>query len=98
MEKTGRAARTAATSPKESAPRAAAPVPSQVTPPDVPAGTGLLLVIRRGWRLLNTPISVAHVSAVAVASAAAYTLKTTAVLPKGASKAIKAATPPFAST
>ena len=53
----------------EAAPAAEAKRPAQLTPPDVPTGTGLPVTIERGRRLARDPISVAQVSAVAVASA-----------------------------
>src|SRR5215469_6906900 len=56
------------TSPSENAPLAAAAVPNGVIPPDVPGSVVLPVVIRRGAVVLSTPSSVAHVSAVAVAS------------------------------
>src|ERR1700730_11487804 len=55
--------------PSEKAPRPDAAVPSGVIPPDVPGATGRPVVIKRGFDALNTPSSVAQVSALAVASA-----------------------------
>src|SRR5579859_3828791 len=55
--------------PSEYAPRLDAAIPGAVMPPEVPGATGLPLVIRRGLDALNTPTSVAQVSALAVASA-----------------------------
>src|SRR6266566_9800990 len=66
-------------------------VPTSVIPPSVPAGTGLPVVISRGGLREYRPISVAHVSAVAAASAPANA----AQLPASAASA---ATPPFAKT
>src|SRR5258707_11125067 len=43
------------TSPNDSAPRKAALVPGKVIPPEVPAGTPLPGVIKRGWGGLNNP-------------------------------------------
>src|SRR5579859_2441162 len=55
--------------PSEYAPRLDAAIPGAVMPPEVPGATGLPVVIRRGLDALNTPSSVAQVSALAVASA-----------------------------
>src|SRR5450759_693433 len=55
--------------PSEPAPRLDAAVPSRVIQPDVPGATSRPVVIRRGFDALNTPSSVAQVSALAVASA-----------------------------
>lgn len=42
-------------------------VPANVTPPDVPGRTRFHVMIETGSRLLNVPISVAQVSALAAA-------------------------------
>jgi len=49
-------------------PKSAPLVPNGEIPPDAPTGTCLKLVIRLGFILENTPISVAHVSAFAAAN------------------------------
>ena len=57
------------TAPMKVAPANAAAKPAAVTPPDVPTGTGRPVVNSLGWLRARTPSSVAHVSALAVASA-----------------------------
>src|SRR3954454_3777993 len=61
----------AASVPMSSAPAALPTVPGTETAPDMPASTGRSVVIIRGDRPLQDPISVAQVSAAAAASAAA---------------------------
>src|ERR1700690_1157519 len=64
--------RRAERAPIKPAPRRAALVPYNETPPEVPRSTGFSkLVIRRGRSGSKPPSSVAHVSALAAATAAA---------------------------
>jgi hypothetical protein len=64
------AASRAAIPPIRSVPRIVANSPARETPPEVPGGTTFHgLVMRRGGDGLSSPISVAKVSAVAVANA-----------------------------
>ena len=51
------------------APTTEAASPGKVTPPDVPGGSAFRETIDRGGRPASVPISVAHVSDVAAASA-----------------------------
>src|SRR5712692_4370395 len=50
-------------------------VPRTVIPPELPRGTRAQVVMTRGGKGENAPISVAHVSAVAAASAPAAALQ-----------------------
>src|SRR5918992_2819738 len=89
--------RAAAKSPMNIAPAREAEVPTQVIPPEVPVSTSLPLVMSRGRERLNTPSSVAQVSAVTVAIAAE---KATHIQGAGVKKcrlAISAPKPPLAS-
>jgi hypothetical protein len=83
------------------APATAAALPAPVIAPDVPASAGRPVVIMRGGALLSTPISVAHVSAVAAASAPVQAENRAAARWAsvcGYARASSAATPPLAST
>src|SRR5215204_3467331 len=83
------------------APTADAMRPATVTPPDAPGAVGRIVRIDRGCVCERDPISVAHVSAVAVDTAPPNPAKSNERLCSGANedaKARAAATPPFAMT
>src|SRR5687768_2451272 len=80
------------------APASPPALPSNVTPPDVPVGSGRPVVIDRGELSARVPISVAHVSAAAAARAPAPTTVQAADTWRSDISAAKAKRPPFART
>ena len=81
-----------------SAPPKLAIVPTRLTPPEVPAGTGSPETIERGLRPASVPISVAQVSAAEFASAPIATAYHECVRVSMYVIAASAYTPPFART
>jgi hypothetical protein len=90
-----------ATAPIAAPPPIDARVPSNVTPPETPARTGRHVMMDQGGLGDSTPISVAHVSAAAVAIAAIAAAAHTGAHPgetNAEMTAHDAAAPPFANT
>jgi len=91
-------AKDAATEPMSAAPPAAPAVPSAVTAPESPWQAIRHVVMRRGSLVLQRPISVPHVSAVAAAMAPAAAPNAAGHPTIPCASAASAAIPPFAAT
>src|SRR6266542_2110364 len=87
-----------APTPAQAAPATAPSVPERVMPPDVPAGTFLPEIIRRGMTPLSVPISVDHVSAAEAARAPIPAICHFASGKRSEASAAATNTPPFAAT